>query len=198
MSRLQVTTLHPSDLYNIHVKREKLIIIVHKLGLWGKKSIRIRDSQIKQSCHVLSFTVQSSPAHIQFSMGLTNSRVCQPFHKICQPIQICTVIIQVILWCSKQKQQQNELLYTHTSLWCSRKRLTGLQKLIKQTGEDHGISLPGNELEERGRDQLLLLQGACPLSRVWKMWHHTWLRNGWRDEFEFQTLLLQSRCDELQ
>jgi hypothetical protein len=35
--------------------------IVHKLGLWGKKSVRIRDSQIKQSCHVLSFTVQSSP-----------------------------------------------------------------------------------------------------------------------------------------
>lgn len=88
--------------------------------------------------------------------------------------------------------------HTHTSLWRSRKRLTGLQKLIKQTGEDHGISLPGNELEERGRDQLLLLQGACPLSRVWKMRHHTRLRNGGRDKFELQAWLLQSRCDELQ
>ena len=80
---------------------------------------------------------------------------------------------------------------------CSRKWLAGLEKLVKQTGEHNGIGLLGLELEERGRDQALLLQCACPLPWFWEMRYHARLRNSWTDELEFQTWLLQSRCDEL-
>jgi hypothetical protein len=85
----------------------------------------------------------------------------------------------------------------HSSSRCSRKWLTGLEKLVQQTGEHDGISLLGLELEECRRDQVLLLQSACLFPWFREMRYHARLRNSWTDEFEFQTWLLQSRRNKL-